>query len=216
MASEPKAAAGQPAGKSVSSKIFEQGWVASIVVGILILSLTQPSAWGLVFSFLSMIVLLVTFCRFSDPPTAGAIGAPLYRTACRIGYVIGVFCLLCSLYWTFRSPLAQAVPGFVVDFVNGYLGSAEIDGRATVVEVSKIDGFNGESLFGQKKVDNFKIAAAHDLVGLIVSGALAQFDYTTKVAGIILAVMFIAVLLIHTLALYIWRAIETVRDGEHR
>jgi len=214
MASEPKAAAGQAVGKSVRSKLFEQGWVASAVVTVLFLALSKASAWGLAFSVLSMIVLLVTFCRFSDPPAAGAIGAPLHRTACRIGYVIGVFCLLCSLYWTFRSPLAQEMPQFVVDFVNGYLGSAEIDGRTTVVEISRIDGFNGESLFGQKRVDNFKIAAAHDLVGLIVSGALAQFDYTTKVVGVILAVMFVAVLLIHTLAQHIWRAIEAIRDGE--
>jgi hypothetical protein len=213
MASEPKPAADKP-GKSVSNRIFEQGWVASIVVTILFLSLTKPSAWGLGFSFLSMIVLLVTFCRFSDPPAAGAIGAPLYRTACRIGYVIGVVCLVCSLYWTFRAPLAQAAPDFVVEFVNGHLGSLQFENKAKVIEVPKIEGFNSDSLFGQKHVDNFRIAAAHDLVGLMVSGALAQFDYTTKIGGIILAIMFIFVLLIHTLAQHVWRAIESVRDVE--
>jgi hypothetical protein len=202
--------------RSLSSKIFDQGWVASLVVGILLLSLTYTSLWGIVFAFISMVVLLVTFCKFSGQPGGESISAPLNRTACLVGYVIGTFCLACSLYWTFRVPLAKAMPGHIVEFINEHLWSAELNGGARIIEVPPFPGFDSGSLFGQKTAENIKIAEAHDLVGLIVNEALTHVDYTTKMVGIILIAMFAGVLLIHAFAQHIGRAIANVRDRDAR
>jgi hypothetical protein len=189
------------AGGRVVRGALESGWLPNVVIGILLLAITQASLLGFLFASVSGMVFFVTTSQFGSSRQKTPQERTLYRAAVIVGYCVGIFYLMAAVFWCFRGPIAVQIPQYALTWVHNHAENAR-----TKSEMPLIEGFEASSIFGMQGKDKnrYTVTSAENLSKHIVDQVLIQVDFYLAVIAVILLGVFLVVLGINRFAQFIW------------
>jgi len=182
-------------------RFLEQGWLPNLVIGVLLLALTQATLRGVIFAITSMLVFLITTAKFKQ--TNSQQSKALDSIATVIGNAVGVFCLLVSIYWCFRAPIVAAAPPFTVSVMQSQMEFAAQNGVPTH-DVSLSPTTEYRAIVGTNKSGKFSVIPAEGLAQYVLSNVFDYLEYTLSALALILLVTFGLTLLIRKFASFVW------------
>jgi hypothetical protein len=181
-------------------RLVAEGWMANVVVAVIITAATQFSALGIVLGLLAMIVSLITTSRFKST-TGGIIRSGLvFQTAARIGLALTLLCITASIYASLRPTLLSEMPKQALDVVVKE-AEAQSANRVTAQIVPTIEMASASaSIFGYKASEQYQIISARILLERMVGSGFSNIDAFLLIAVGFASFWFAAALIIGWLA----------------
>jgi hypothetical protein len=162
-------------------RLVAEGWMANIVVSVVITAITQSSLFGVVLGLFAMIVSLITTARFQSTPGGIIRSGTVFQTAARIGVGLALLCVVSSIYVSFRPVLLSEMPKQALDVV---VKEAEVQSsnRVTVQIIPLVEPTTNGSIFGYKANDNYQIISAKILLERMFGNGFSNIDAFLLVA----------------------------------